>query len=85
MIKPYRFDNDQRKDEPFWCEHFAMSRWLSGPGPVAELCVGAAQPVAPDEVNLAAVKDEVTFLRHTQHLQFRLFHPRNPIKSLRRH
>jgi CHAT domain len=63
MIKPYRFDeNDQREDDPFWCQQFAISRWLSGPGTADELLTGSMRPVAPTQIDLAAVKAEVQFL-----------------------
>jgi CHAT domain len=63
MVKPYRFDEtDQREDDPFWCQQFAISRWLSGPGTADELLTGPMRPVAPTQINLAAVKAEVEFL-----------------------
>src|SRR5690606_24190069 len=34
MIKPYRFDDQGLpQDDPYWCQQFALSRWLSGQGP----------------------------------------------------
>lgn len=60
MIKPYRYSDDgQREDDEFWCQRFAISRWLPGPGLADALQGGAVRPVAPEQVNLAAVQEEV--------------------------
>jgi CHAT domain-containing protein len=68
-MKPYRYnDNDEREDDPFWCQQFAISRWLSGPGTADELLVGAARPVAPIHVNLRSVQEEVSFIKHLRDL-----------------
>lgn len=62
-IKPYRYDeNDEREDDPFWCLQFRISRWLSGRGAVEDMPVGMARPIAPTQVNLAAVTEEVAFI-----------------------
>lgn len=69
LIKPYRYnDNGEREDDPFLCQQFAISRWLSGPGTVDELLVGAARPVAPIKVNLRSVQEEVSFIKHLSDL-----------------
>ncbi len=70
MLKPYRYDEDgNREDEPFWCQRFSISRWLSGPGPADELPTGAARPVAPAQVNLPSVQEEVAFVEQLDHLR----------------
>ncbi|MDD3042296.1 MAG: CHAT domain-containing protein [Methanosarcinaceae archaeon] len=64
MIKPYRYNDDsgEREDELFWCQKFDLSRWLSGPAPGSEFSRGIARPVAPVQVNLNAVRKEVSFI-----------------------
>ncbi len=64
MIKPYRYNDEKgvREDELFWCQKFELSRWLSGPAPEDELPTGIARSVAPSQVNLAAVQEEVRFI-----------------------
>ena len=63
MIKPYRYgENNEREDDLFWCMQFNMSRWLSGRGAVEDMPVGTARPIAPTQVNLAAVREEVAFI-----------------------
>ena len=70
MIKPYRYNDvaGEREDDPFWCQKFEMSRWLSGPATEVELPMGAARPVAPAVVNLDAVRDEVMFIEQLSSL-----------------
>ena len=63
MVKPYRFDDeDRREDAPFWCQQFDLSRWLAGPGAVDRLPTGVARPVAPAQVDLVFVREEVEFI-----------------------
>jgi hypothetical protein len=63
MIKPSRFTEDgEREDDPFWCQQFALSRWLAGPGPAEELPKGVARPVAPTNINLDKVNEETLFI-----------------------
>jgi hypothetical protein len=69
-IKPYRYkDDDEREDDPFWCQQFALSRWLSGPGTTDELLVGNARSVAPIQVNLRSVQEEVAFVKQLSSLR----------------
>lgn len=69
MIKPYRYNEDgEREDDPFWCQQFFFSRWLSGPGTVEEFYVGPAHPIAPASVNLTSVRDEVNFIEKIKFL-----------------
>lgn len=69
-VKPYRYDEEgEREDAPFWCEEFAISRWLSGPGTADLLPAGAARPVAPAQVNLPAVKEEVALVEQLDQLR----------------
>lgn len=70
VIKPYRYKSDgEREDEPFWCQQFAIARWLSGPGLADELPVGAARPVAPAQINLPSVQEEVAFVERLSNLR----------------
>jgi CHAT domain-containing protein len=71
VIKPYRYNEDgEREDEQFWCQQFALSRWLSGQGgTVEELQVGTARAIAPTQVNLGAVQEEVTFIKQLHNLR----------------
>lgn len=64
IVKPYRWDEQNRLvDEPFWCEKFCISRWLSGPGPADRVPMRHLRPVAPTGSNLASVQQELDFLR----------------------
>jgi hypothetical protein len=64
MIKPYRYATDgKREDHPFWCQQFALSRWMSGPGTVDELTIKNIRPVVPCRVNLPAVNNEILFIQ----------------------
>ncbi len=63
MLKPHRVTDDGAiQEDPFWCQQFAVARWLSGPWAADELPVGQARSVAPTEVNLASVREEVAFI-----------------------
>ncbi len=63
IVKPYRFDADNRLvDEPFLCEKFVISRWLSGPGPADRVPMQLLRPVAPAGSNLPSVRQELMFL-----------------------
>ena len=69
MVKPYRFKEDnEREDDPFWCQQFALSRWLSGKCPIDELPKGVARPVAPAVIELNKVKEEVAFIEQLNSL-----------------
>jgi hypothetical protein len=63
MIKPYRYVNDVRQEDDFWCRRFAMARWLSGPSPADTFVMRSAQPVTPEFVDLAAVSSELEFIQ----------------------
>ncbi|MCD6290350.1 MAG: CHAT domain-containing protein [Anaerolineae bacterium] len=70
IIKPYRYNNEgEREDEPFLCQQFAISRWLSGPGTADLLPVGAARPVAPSRINLRSVQEELSFVGQLDQLR----------------
>jgi hypothetical protein len=73
-IKPYRYneDTDEREDDLFWCQRFSLSRWLSGPGAADDLPAGEARPVAPVQVDLPSVREEVTFVEHLGDLNSRI-------------
>src|SRR5512135_3177055 len=73
-IKPYRYNDDtgEREDDLFWCQKFRLSRWLSGPGAADDLPAGEARPVAPVQVNLPSVREEVTFVEHLGDLNARV-------------
>ena len=66
IIKPY--DQDLSRDDPFWCENFAFSRWLSGRGPEERLQPGSVLPVAPDKAILDHLKEEVAFMEQLDDL-----------------
>jgi len=69
IVKPYRWDDQNRLvDEPFWCEKFCISRWLSGPGPADRVPMQLLRPVAPAASNLASVHEELQFLRSINQL-----------------
>ena len=74
LLKPYRFDpeTNEREDQPFLCETFAMARWLKGQGAPAALQLGSMLPVAPNKSNLQSVRDEVAFLAGLPQLESRL-------------
>ncbi|MEG4857026.1 CHAT domain-containing protein [Microcoleus sp. K1-B6] len=63
MIKPYRNNDDGKvEQEPFWCQQFALSRWLSMGGTADEMIIGRVRPIAPTPTNLASVKEELLFI-----------------------
>jgi CHAT domain len=64
IIKPY---NDT-KVEPFWCQKFAMSRWLSESANVEILQLGIALPVASSNTGSVHLKDEMDFLERLNEL-----------------
>ena len=69
MMKPYRYNEDgEREDDPFWCQQFFFSRWLSGPGTVEEFHTGPVHPIAPTSINLTSVRDEVNFIEKIEWL-----------------
>ncbi|MEG4960242.1 MULTISPECIES: CHAT domain-containing protein [unclassified Microcoleus] len=63
MIKPFR-NNDQGavEQEPFWCEQFAISRWLSAGGTADEIIMGKARPIVPTLTNLPFAQKELSFI-----------------------
>lgn len=79
MIKPFKFDaNGKRQDDPFWCQQFSISRWLSKHGaPVYELNSGVARSVAPQKSNLTSLKEEVSSLEqlHSHDSAFTILEP----------
>ena len=63
MIKPYRDNDDgEQENDLFWCQQFAISRWLSGAGTADELDMKNTRSIAPKQVNLPSVKEEIAFL-----------------------
>lgn len=72
MVRPYRINRKgQRKQDPFWCQQFAISRWLAGPGYAdrLELRSGLARPVSPQQVDLPAVSGELEYFDRLVKLQ----------------
>ncbi len=62
MVKPIEFAADGTPiDEPYWCERFAISRWLAGGAAADHLAVDRVRPVVPPS-NLDATKRELSFL-----------------------
>jgi len=60
MVKPFRFDaQNRREDEPHLCERFAVARWLGPGGPADRIPVHQLQPVASRSVDLMAVSSEL--------------------------
>jgi hypothetical protein len=59
IIKPY---DDNHDDESFWCQKFAVSRWLSESGNIEILTAGTALPVAAANVDLEHSREEIEFL-----------------------
>ncbi|MEG4009859.1 CHAT domain-containing protein [Microcoleus sp. Pol11C1] len=63
MIKPYRNnENGDVEQEPFWCQQFALSRWLSMGGTADEMIIGKVRPIAPTPTNLRWAKEELLFI-----------------------
>ena len=69
MIKPYRHVNGKEEQDPFWCQQFAISRWLSGPSTADDLSAKVVLPVAPSQSNLPSVQKEMTFLAQLTNLR----------------
>lgn len=69
MMRPYRYDDEgERFDELFWCQQFALSRWLPGPGIADKLPLGKARSVSPYQINLSSVKEEIAFIKRLSEL-----------------
>jgi hypothetical protein len=64
IIKPH----NNTKEEPFWCQKFAMSRWLSESANIEILPLGIALPVAPLNTDLPHLNDEIEFLENLNEL-----------------
>lgn len=63
MIKPYRNnENGDVEQEPFWCQQFALSRWLSMGATADEMIIGKVRPIAPTPTNLRWAKEELLFI-----------------------
>lgn len=70
MLKPYRFNDDGKKENDlFWCQKFAVSRWLSGPGTADDLNIKTVRPIAPTQSNLPSVMDEIDFMERISGLR----------------
>jgi hypothetical protein len=70
VLKPYRINDDgDREEAPFMSQQFAVARWLSGACAADVLPVGTARPVAPAQVNLASVREEVMFIEQLSTLR----------------
>ncbi len=69
MIKPYRFNNGKEEQDLFWCEQFALSRWLSGPGTADDFPAELLLTVAPTNTNLLFVQQEVAFFQKLNSLR----------------
>ncbi|PSB43225.1 hypothetical protein C7B80_24910 [Cyanosarcina cf. burmensis CCALA 770] len=69
IIKPYKFNNEKEEQDPFWCEQFAMSRWLSGPGTADDFPTELVITVAPTNTNLLCLQQEVTFFQQLNNLR----------------
>lgn len=86
MIKPYRFDDQGLpQDDPYWCQQFALSRWLSGQGPADLLRVSTALPITPLQSDLPAIAAEIAFLTGLPNLrpQIRLLSPLHALQEVR--
>ena len=71
MLKPYRYNDDgDQENDLFWCQQFAISRWLSGAGGMEdELDIKTTRSIAPLQVNLPSVKEEMDFLEQLSSLR----------------
>jgi hypothetical protein len=65
IIKPY---ND-KKIEPFWCQKFAMSRWLTESGINETLSLGIVLPVGKSNTTLVHLSEEMEFLENLNSLR----------------
>lgn len=63
MIKPFRFNNNGHvEQEPFWCQQFALSRWLSMGATADDMIMGRVRPIAPTPTDLPWAKEELLFI-----------------------
>ncbi|MBD2124548.1 CHAT domain-containing protein [Trichocoleus sp. FACHB-262] len=70
MIKPYRYNDDgDVEQELFWCQQFALSRWLSTWGTADEMIIGRARSIAPTVTDLPSVKEELAFIERLSTLR----------------
>ena len=64
IIRPY---NDTEV-EPFWCQKFAMSRWLSESANIEILPLGIALPVSSSKTDLEHLSEEMDFVERLNEL-----------------
>lgn len=64
IIKPF----DDTRVEPFWCQKFAMSRWLTESANTEALSLGIAVPVGKSNTNLVHLNEEMEFLENLNSL-----------------
>lgn len=84
IARPFRFDEqNQRIDDPFLCEQFAIARWLAGPGPADQVGVSRVRPVAPASSNLESVQAELAYLEHINQLRAGVM-PETPYSDIAR-
>jgi hypothetical protein len=70
MLKPYRYDdNGEQENDSFWCQQFAMSRWLSGGGTADELDITSSRTISPTKSNLPSTEEEIAFLNQLSSLR----------------
>jgi CHAT domain-containing protein len=70
MIKPYRYNDDgDVEQEPFWCQQFALSRWLAAAGTADEMIMGKARSIAPTPTDLPSVQEELAFIEQLSTLR----------------
>jgi CHAT domain len=75
MLKPYRYDdNGEQENDSFWCQQFAMSRWLSGGGTADELDITSSRAISPTKSNLPSTKEEIAFLNQLSGLRPNIIH-----------
>ncbi|MEM7130968.1 MAG: COR domain-containing protein [Chloroflexota bacterium] len=63
MVKPYRFQNGERQEDPFWCQQLDLARWLPGPSPIKALPAGQVHPIAQESSRLTFVPKELEVLQ----------------------
>lgn len=70
MIKPYHHNDDGGvEQEPFWCQQFALSRWLAAAGTADEMIMGKARSIAPTPTDLPSVQAELAFIEQLSTLR----------------
>lgn len=66
IIKPY--DPDEKLEDPYWCEQFAISRWLPGDGLADTLSLKTIITVSANNSGLLNSSKEINFINNLKNI-----------------